>query len=128
MNKDIINREDIEILVNKFYDKLGENEGVKNIFFDRLGPKENWPTHLQTIINFWETVLLGATSYTGQSFAPHATMQLTKEHFDIWLYLFNETVDELYQGPIADKAKERAHFMGTIFLSKINFLNGGNLS
>jgi hemoglobin len=33
------------------------------------------------------------------------------EHFDCWLALFTETVDELFAGPVADLEKARAATM-----------------
>jgi hemoglobin len=36
---------------------------------------------------------------------------LTTAHFDRWLQLFDETVDELFDGPVADRAKARAATM-----------------
>jgi hemoglobin len=124
--KDISNKQDIIILVDSFYHKLSQNTLLKNIFFERLGP-DNWQPHLERIYDFWETVLLGATSYVGQSFAPHATMDLYKEHFDEWLRLFNETVDELFVGDIATDAKKRANTMAILFLSKIDYNRDGGM-
>jgi hemoglobin len=117
---DIQSRTDIQTLVTQFYDKLAQSDKVKHIFFDRLGDGD-WIPHLQRIVDFWETVLLGATTYTGQSFAPHASMNLEQTHFDEWLHLFNTTVDELFEGPVATDAKKRAHTMAVLFMSKINY-------
>jgi hemoglobin len=123
---DIANKQDIKLLVDTFYNKLSKSELLKDIFFDRLGP-DNWQPHLERIYDFWETVLLGATSYVGQSFAPHATMNLHKAHFDEWLLLFTETTDELFVGEVADDAKKRANTMAILFLSKIDYNRNGGM-
>jgi hemoglobin len=123
---DISTRQHIEVLVTTFYNKLATDQLLQDIFIARLGPS-NWEPHLQVIVNFWETVLLEATSYKGQSFAPHSTMELHQHHFDRWLHLFNTTVDELYSGPIANTAKQKAQMMATLFMSKINFMRGESL-
>ena len=46
--------------------------------------------------------------------------QLTKAHFDRWLMLFDETVDELFVGQTAHKAKVRALSIATVIQLKID--------
>jgi hemoglobin len=54
-------------------------------------------------------------------------MNLYQIHFDQWLKLFQESIDALFNGPIADDAKKRANIMAILFISKINHNreNGG---
>jgi hemoglobin len=47
-------------------------------------------------------------------------MPLQKQHFDRWLALFNETIDELFQGDLAQQAKQRAAVIGWTINSKMN--------
>jgi hemoglobin len=117
---DISTRADIEIFVNYFYDLLAKNETVSPIFFDRLG-QDNWEPHLATIADFWETVLFMNPMYKGNSFHPHQSMNLTKEHFTIWLSLFNESINTLFSGPKAEEAKEKANTMAILFQSKLEY-------
>jgi hemoglobin len=117
---DIASKLDIKLLVDTFYNKLAADELLKPIFIARLGT-DDWQSHLNTIYNFWETVLLGATTYKGQSFMPHSTMQLEQLHFDKWLLLFDESVDALFDGITATEAKKKAHTMAILFMSKINY-------
>jgi hemoglobin len=62
--------------------------------------------------DFWEFLLLQGKNYQGnpieKHFELHARHPLTAEHFDRWLALFQETVDSLFAGPVADDAKFRA--------------------
>ena len=44
---------------------------------------------------------------------------LNKEHFDRWISYFNLSVDELFEGPKASYAKERALSVATIMQIKI---------
>jgi len=54
----------------------------------------------------------GRTGVRGQppARAPpaHEATPFTDAHFDRWLALFTETVDELFEGPTAELAKARA--------------------
>jgi hemoglobin len=126
MKTDITSTADIEIFVNRFYDLLAIDDMLKPIFFDRLGHGD-WSVHLKRIVDFWDTVLFATATYKGQSFLPHASMNLTQIHFDQWLALFNQSIDENFEGEKASEAKQRANTMAILFMSKINYYreNGG---
>jgi hemoglobin len=51
-------------------------------------------------------------------------MNLNKEHFDHWLEVWCETVDEMYEGTIAERAKFRGNTMAKAFYSKIRKADG----
>jgi hemoglobin len=131
--EDISNYEHVVAFTDLFYQYLAQDDLLKDIFFQRLGevPPEQalaaWKPHLERVYAFWETVLLGTTSYKGQSFLPHASMDLHQEHFDRWLALFNKSIDTLFEGPKASEAKQKANTMAILFMSKINYNreNGG---
>ncbi len=55
-------------------------------------------------------------------FPPHVKMPINKEHFDPWLQLFFETIDENFTGEVAYKAKWRASKMAEMFQFKINYM------
>jgi hemoglobin len=82
---------------------------------------DRWPEHLEKMVCFWQTVLLKDHTYFGSPFVPHAKLPVTKEHFDHWLKLFFETVDENFIGEKAKEAKWRADKMAVMFLSKIEY-------
>ena len=50
MKKDIANRTDIELLVNKFYDKVTADTTIGYIFTDVA--KVNWELHLPRMYDF----------------------------------------------------------------------------
>ncbi len=114
--------EDIKLMVDTFYNKLAHDELLKPIFIDRLG-EGDWQPHLERIYLFWEMVLLGGTGYLGNTFAPHASLKINEVHFKQWLFLFTQTMDELFEGPKAQLAKEKAILLSSIFESKMKFLN-----
>lgn len=121
MKNDIQNREDIIRLVDTFYGRVRRNELLGAVFNPRL--EGRWPEHLEKMYDFWQTVLLYEHTYSGHPFAPHATMPIQKEHFDTWVQLFTETVYELFEGPVADDAAERAARMSLIFQSKLYYIH-----
>ena len=49
-------------------------------------------------------------------------MHLNKELFDEWLLLFHRTVDQHFEGPVAELAKTRASLIGIGIQSKMNLL------
>ena len=110
MKKDIANREDIDLLINRFYAKLLEDNTINYILNDVV--KIDMETHLPIIADFWESVLLNRNIYYNNPMKIHLDIQnktpLLKHHFDTWLACFNSTIDELFEGSVALKAKERA--------------------
>lgn len=119
MKSDILNIEDVKLLVDHFYEKVREDALLADIFNNRIGDK--WTEHLEKMYRFWQTVLLEEHTYFGSPFLPHANLQVEKSHFERWLSLFNETVDENFTGQKAKKAKWQGARMSEMFLSKIEY-------
>lgn len=116
--KDIANKQDLEIIVNHFYEKVKQDDLIA-IMFEHV----NWDTHLPLMYDFWDNVLFYTGNYTGNPMAKHMMandrLQMTKKHFDRWLMLFDKTVDELFSGKNAALLKERARSIATIMQIKI---------
>ncbi len=121
--QDIRNMQDIEQLVNAFYGKVQQDELLGPVFEERIAPDE-WAQHLRIMYRFWETQLLGGKEYQGNPYARHRTLPIDDAHFERWVQLFHETVDELYAGPTAGTAKTKALSISRIFLAKILFERG----
>ena len=111
--------EDIKILVDNFYNKVRIDNLLGPIFNGVV--QNNWPVHLDKMYRFWQTVLLSEHTYYGSPFPPHAQLPVDSKHFDRWIELFNETLDEHFQGEKADEAKWRARKMADMFQSKIAY-------
>lgn len=120
MTKDILKLDDVKHLVDSFYAKIREDKLLKEIFNSNI--QDRWPQHLEKMYTFWQTVLLSEHTYYGSPFPPHAKMPIDKEHFDRWLQLWFETIDENFTGEIADEAKWRASKMAEMFQFKINYI------
>lgn len=118
---DICTRADIELLVDQFYKKV-INDEVIGFFFTQV-VKLDWDHHIPTMYDFWESNLLGNPTYKGNPMAIHKHLNekhnLSKVHFDRWLELFHDTVDELFTGEKAELAKSRATSIATLIQIKI---------
>jgi len=117
--KQIIELDDIKLLVDSFYGKVREDKLLAPIFNNRIG--EKWPEHMEKMYRFWQTVLLGEHTYHGSPFVPHAQLPVDKEHFNQWMILFNQTIDEHFRGDKAEEARWRAGKMAEMFHYKIEF-------
>lgn len=121
MKKPITSREDVELLVNSFYEKVKTNPIIGPIFSDVV--KVDWDEHLPKMYDFWAGVLLGERGYSGNPMVKHIALSkltdMTNKEFDEWLAIFTETVDELFEGETADDAKYRATNIARLMLFKI---------
>ncbi len=115
---EIKSRKEIEILVHAFYDKIREDDLLGPIFNSHI-PDEDWPPHLEKLTDFWETNLFGVRKFKGSPSQKHVEVdknlnyETNQVHFGKWLQLWFETIDELYVGELADKAKRAARKMAT---------------
>lgn len=120
--QDLQGRAGIERLVNAFYEKVRGDELIGFIFNDVA--QTDWTHHLPRMYAFWETVLFRSGGYTGNPVAAHAKLvpqtEMGRAQFDRWLFLFHQTVDELFSGPNADHIKNCAQDMANVLYSRIN--------
>lgn len=121
MKRDIESREDISLLVNKFYEKLLNDKTISYIFTDVA--KIDLKHHLPVLVDFWDMVLFDSGTYKKNAIEPHMVLhqqsKFEKHHFDTWLKYFTATVDELFNGKVAFIAKQRAKSIATIMQIKI---------
>lgn len=119
--KKLETREDIELLVNKFYDKVGQDETI-GFFFNDIA-KVNWGEHLPKMYKFWETLLFGQVSYKGNPMVAHfpinEKLPMEKFHFEHWLKLWTETVEENFAGETADLAIYKASNIANLMAFKM---------
>lgn len=118
---DIATRADCERLVRAFYEQAMADPIIGWLFTDVA--RLDLEAHLPVIASFWETVLLGSGSYRGGAFAPHAALHakagLRGGHFTRWLALWHATVDALFAGPVADRAKAHADRTARAFARRL---------
>jgi hemoglobin len=122
---DIETRADCERLVRAFYRQTLEDPIIGWIFVDVA--KLDVEAHVPQIASFWETILLGAHSYAGGAFAPHAALHMKTRlrggHFERWLWLWSGTVDELFAGERAELAKSHAQRVARAFHSRLDAMS-----
>jgi hemoglobin len=121
IKRDIESREDLLLLVTKFYEKLLNNKSISYLFTDVA--KINLEHHLQVLVDFWDSVLFQSDTYRKNAMQPHIDLHrqspIQKHHFEIWLSYFKETVDELFEGDKAFLAKEKATSIATVMQIKM---------
>lgn len=110
---DILSSADITKLTKTFYDKLLVSS-IKHHFINLDLEK-----HLPHIDSFWNATLFPEYAYSQNLMEKHKHLPLKKDDFNVWLDLFKETVDELYNGPNAKITKNRASSVAYIMQKKL---------
>lgn len=118
MKPDIQHIEDVKYLVDEFYKRVRQDDLLAPVFNEVL--ENRWPEHLEKMVSFWQTILLGEHTYQGYPFRPHAQLPVNKKHFDQWIELFYQTLDEKFEGENAFAAKRQASKMSALFQMKLN--------
>lgn len=118
MLKEIETRADVTLLIHTFYAKIRKDEFLGPIFNAAI-PEDNWPSHLEKLIDFWETNLFGVPKFKGNPMIAHRDLDkvnnytIEMEHFGHWIQIWYATIDSLFTGQIADKAKKASRKMAT---------------
>jgi len=115
---EIQTRSDIILLVDRFYEKVKQDQLLAPVFAHL-----DWPKHLPIMYNFWSSMLLGDQSYLGNPFQKHIGLPIGPQHFEQWLRIFTTTIDENFTGAIAEEAKGRAQSIAGIFQHKLGLYN-----
>ena len=124
--RDIQNREDVYLLVSEFYRKV-RKDPVLGPFFNRV--IKDWEAHIERLTTFWESSLFITKKlehrYHGNPLQVHIDVDrendnaITQVHFGLWMNLWFETLDEYFEGEIAQNAKNRARKMGSFMFMNI---------
>jgi len=118
---DIQSKKDIIYFVDLFYNSVREDDLIGPIFAKKIG-NGDWSKHLTKMHSFWNTVLFGEADYRGNPFSHHINLNIHKEHFDRWIFLFEKAIKESFQGNKADEAMMRANRMKLLFQSKLEYI------
>jgi hemoglobin len=121
MKNDITSKEDIKLLVDRFYEKVIADPQLGHIFTDVF--KVHWEKHLPVMYDFWDNAIFFTGSYHGNPMQVHAHVNrifpLQPSDFDQWIVLFLETIHELFEGPKAFLAKERSISIAKVMQLKL---------
>lgn len=119
--RDISTRADIEQLLQLFYETLLLEAEMQHIFLEVA--KIDLVAHLPLLTDFWEQALLQANGYKRNVLKIHKDLHqkipLTTAHFMQWLQTFEQSVDQLFEGITAQKAKNRAQSIAVVLQSKL---------
>ena len=118
--RDIQTGADVKALVDRFYEKVNRDELLAPIFNEVA--QVDWETHKPQLYRFWETLLFGSANYQGAPFPKHAVLPVEQAHFERWLALFTQTLDENFSGPKAVEAKGRALSIADTFARRMGVL------
>jgi hemoglobin len=119
---DIQTRDDVFLLVSSFYKKVRKDIILGPFFNEAI---KDWDAHLENLTSFWESSLFLKTKYYGNPLETHVKVDkdnnncITELHFGLWLNLWLQSIDELFEGEYAENAKSRARKMGTFLYMKI---------
>jgi hemoglobin len=100
MQPDITNVESVRSLVDTFYLRAANDELLKPVFYGLV----NSGSHKEKLYEYWSGAILGGTA-DAQGFPRHIELMFSRQHFIRWLTIFLETINALYSGPNAEKAK-----------------------
>lgn len=119
--KEIENREDVSFLVRTFYGRVRQDEHLGPIFNTVV---KDWEEHLEKLTDFWESILFFVRCYSGNPRTAHISVDrqwnynVESRHFGVWLNLWYGTLDDYFEGEIAERAKNNARKMSTnLFLN-----------
>ncbi len=121
MKAELHSRTEVIQLVNAFYDKVKKDDQIAHFFEEVI--HVDWDAHLPKMYDFWESTIFHKALYSGNPIQVHqkvnALSSMSAEHFQRWIALFTETVDELFSGQNAELAKQRAISIATVMQMKI---------
>ncbi|WP_305092232.1 group III truncated hemoglobin [Prescottella sp. R16] len=110
---DLRGRADIDRLVTAFYERALTDPVLESAF--EILTIVGLEAHLPVVGDFWEQILFRTVRYQGEFVAVHDALHrqhdLAGEKLARWLHLWCETVDEMFTGPDAERAKTKAAAM-----------------
>ena len=113
-------------VVHAFYEKVRDDPSLAPIFENAI--QGQWNIHLSRMVNFWSNVMLASRRYKGEPLPVHVRLaHLQPNHFDRWLLLFRQTLDE--QCPQQDKYQQfitRAELIGQGIKRGVSFYRQGD--
>lgn len=121
MKADIRFREDINDLVRAFYMAAEKDELLKAYF--GVMEQEQKARFIKHLTDFWENLILFTGDYNGNPMEMHTQLHrrqpLSIMHFQRWNQLFQEVVDQMFEGKNAETIKQKAYSISAVIQMKI---------
>ncbi len=94
-----INEDSLRVCLTAFYDIVKEDDLIGPIFLETIGTTdEDWAPHMDRVVAFWSSVLLGSKAYGGGFMIKHAKLPgLEMHHFKRWMEIFMKVVPEHFE-------------------------------
>lgn len=116
MAKEINSREDIEKMVDLFYEELLKDQVIASFFTNT-----NWEHHKKVMSDFWENIIFYSGTFGGNPMAKHLELKkripFNKQHFKKWLQVFERVINKNFTGKNAEIAIIKAKEIGKIMVS-----------
>ena len=115
---DLLTRADIAAVISDFYRKA-TRDPVIGYLFEGL----DLEAHLPIMHDFWENILFRTGAYKGGMMYKHLLLNARKPlqvaHFERWLELFTQTIDQHFSGENAASMKQFAHSVAGTMIERI---------
>ncbi len=122
-----IDEDMIRAVVDRFYAAAREDEVIGPVFRTAV-PDEKWQAHLDTIVDFWSSMLLGTRRYDGRPLRKHLMLpELGDRHFRRWLALFRRTLEEICPPDVAAFWADRSERIGNSFRINVRMHHGDDV-
>jgi len=116
--RDLHTRNDVDFLVNTFYERVRSDVMLGPVFNERIQP-DAWPVHLERMTQFWSNLLFAIPGYKGSPLLKHIGLPVGAEHFERWLELWESTVNDHFEGDVAMAALTKARNIAEVFQEKL---------
>lgn len=94
--------EEITALVHQFYARIRQHPNLGPIFNAHI---DDWPEHLDKLVDFWSSILLRTGRFSGSPMPKHIALPgLSAELFGQWLTLWRSTAAEQANAAMAEQA------------------------
>lgn len=121
---DIQTREDILLVMRKFYDKLLADNSISYFFTKTTNVSSNLEEHFETLATFWEQALFLKGGYKNNMLQKHLNVHVKSpfetNHYKTWLFHLHTTIEENFKGENAEHMKTISQSMATVLQIKFS--------
>jgi hemoglobin len=109
-----LDRQGVRRLVQDFYADVRRDPLLGPVFETAL--HDHWAAHLDRMVEFWCTVMLGTRSFKGNVYGKHVALaersNVAPEHFLRWITLWHVHTSALFEAEVAAEFQRTAHGIG----------------